>query len=265
MTDRGNKYVIAEFFSSCNSVKSDYDIIARYSAKMTQTGSNMIKRILGVALLMGMFAIPTQAAVMVTVRSTLMTEGMPATIDVFVRAQPGTTVVLDNFGLDFLITSDTPGSPRQIQFAPTQNFPGLTTDPDYVFSSVGGDPFGNILTTIFPDDTFVGGDSASYMVGTGPVTVLGTDVLLTRLQLLPGTALVGDVFTVSLVSSANTFFDDGSLTLDIPFGSTSGKVTIAAVPEPSSAAALMAMAGIGVWARRHRSRRGNRVFWANKE
>lgn len=220
----------------------------------------MFKRIMGFALLIGMFAIPTQAAVMVTVRSTSMTEGMPATIDVFVRAELGTTVDLDNFGLEFLIS---PGSPRQIQFAPTQDFPGLTTDANYVFFSLGGNPVGSIAPTNFPNDTFVGGD----YVGTGPASVPDSDVLLTRLKLLPGTALAGDVFTVSLVNiydastnpSGNTFFfDDGNFTNGISVDFTPGTVTIvaanAAVPEPSSAATLMAIAVIGAWARRRQSR-----------
>ena len=259
MTDRVNKRVIAESLGSCNSVKSFYDSSAVYSSKMIQIGSDMIKRILGFALLIGMFAFPTQAAVMVTVRSTSMTEGMPATIDVFVRAELGTTVDLDNFGLEFLIS---PGSPRQIQFAPTQDFPGLTTATNYVFFDVGGNPFGSIAPTNFLNDTFVGGDFA----GTGPASVPNSDVLLTRLKLLPGTALAGDVFTVSLVNiydastnpSGNTFFDDGSFTKGISVVFAPGTVTIvaanAAVPEPSSAATLMAIAVIGAWSRRRQSR-----------
>jgi hypothetical protein len=203
----------------------------------------VIKSVYIAMLLTAAMAVHADAALIVTVANTTMSVSDPtATVDVFIRADTDSHM-LDNLGLEFVIT---PGSPRQIQFAVVQTFPGLTSDANYIFSA-GGSPFGAISTNGFPNDTFIGGDATNPPAA---VNVPLTDALLTRLQIVPAAGALapieGDVFTISLIPSANTVFFDADFN-EIPFQSIAGTVTIgpavSEIPEPSSLAIMLGMAG----------------------
>jgi hypothetical protein len=210
----------------------------------------MFARMLAIVLLIASLNAPAQAGVIVQISNLYWTEGNTSGIlDVFVRAKDGTTVDIDNLGLEFQITTS---AATRIFFDSTQTFPDLTTNVNYLFSG-GGDPFGS---SIGPFDTFLGGDLSLV----GPITLGDTFRLLTRLQLVapPSGSLApvaGDTFLVSLVGT-NSFFDDGNFTNDIPYDALDGQITVqpsGVVPEPSSFVICLVLAGCG-WFRMRRKK-----------
>jgi hypothetical protein len=119
---------------------------------------------------------------------------------------------------------------------------------------------------VYPNDTFTGADSTysgnPVSLSSGNTYLLAS---LTVTTLTGASPLVGDAFTISLVPTSNTFFDNfdfnsGSELTATPFTSTSGTVNIvaAAVPEPSSLVTgltvLLILAGVHGARRLHRSR-----------
>ena len=158
-------------------------------------------------------------------------------VDVMIRSDTGTDS-LDMFGVEFRITS---GS-TMLEFVDPAPDPQLT-DTSYLFDgdSAAGTvpPAGSISSVVNTNDTYIGGDGT--LSGSG-VTVPTTDTLLARLQVTAATSappVVGDTFTISLISGGNTFFYDPSFG-DITFDSTPGTVTI--TPEPGEAVMLLGLA-----------------------
>lgn len=235
---------------ACVAVCFDYDL---RNKKNEIRSTTMFARMLAIVLLIASLNAPAQAGVIVQISNLYWTEGNTSGIlDVFVRAKDGTTVDIDNLGLEFHITTS---DATRIFFESTQTFPDLTTNVDYLFSG-GGAPSGS---SIGPFDTFLGGDFSLV----GPITLGDTFRLLTRLQLVapPSGSLApvaGDTFLVSLVVGTNSFFDDGNFTNDIPYDALDGQITIqpqlsGVVPEPSSFVICLVLAGCG-WFRMRRKK-----------
>jgi hypothetical protein len=207
----------------------------------------MFVRSAGLCLILTVLLSSAQAGVIVKVGDLTWNEGATGGfLDVFVRADTGTTVDLDNFGYEFQISPVALTASRMF-FAATQTLSGLTSDSGYVFSTAGGNPFASSSSPF----EFVGGGDFAL---TGPVTIGDTFRLMTRLELLPGAGALapeaGDQFEVNLVSSVNTLFDDGSFNNAIGFTAEKGLITVrsssSVVPEPSSALVALVLAGCGV-------------------
>ena len=93
-----------------------------------------------------------------------------------------------------------------------------------------GQPLGRVSSSITANDRYVGGDSTLSGNGT---TLNGTALLIPLLiQASSIPPALGETFTISLDAAGTTLFDADFNT--IPYSSTSGTVTIAAVPEPPS-------------------------------
>jgi hypothetical protein len=180
-----------------------------------------------------------KADFIVSASDIVLAPGSTGFMDVTIRSTPGTSK-LDTFGIEFRI--ETVLGSHRLEFV---NPPSDTQlfDAAYIFAGDSaaasvGPPSGIISTFSAPQDTYLGGDGT--LSGTG-VDVSSTARLLVRLELSAITSsgpVAGDVFSLSLVSSANTFFRDPVFN-DIDFLSVPGTVTIggapsAVVPEPSS-------------------------------
>jgi hypothetical protein len=188
---------------------------------------------------------PVKADLIVSVADITLAPGGNGFVDVRIRSTANDT--LDTFGVEFRITTFFGINRLEFVGPPSDTQLG---DLDYIFAgdsaaAMIGPPAGLISTMFMPNDTYVGGDGTFSGLG---VTVPATDRLLVRLELTAATALApkaGDIFTISLVSSPNTFFRDSGFS-EIDFVSSPGTVTIAGaaaiVPEPSSLT-LLAMGG----------------------
>lgn len=204
------------------------------------------------------FGNAARADFLVTVPGATIAPGGTVTLDVTIRSTATPVDRLDGFGFSFQVTTS---GPTRLAFTSTQ--PDPFTSPNYVLFGVSDDqanslPLGTVLTTVTPNDTYVGGDQTP--LGVGPVPVSGVE-LLAHLRLTAATAAPprpGDTFTISLVADPSfTFFtNDGA---DVAFNSIAGRVTVAGVPEPGSIATLLA-GGLAVLAQSQavRARRRDR-------
>ncbi|HVA51596.1 MAG TPA: PEP-CTERM sorting domain-containing protein [Pirellulales bacterium] len=194
-----------------------------------------------------------QAAIIVTVGSSLVTPGGPVDyLPVYINTDSG-TVDLAATSFEFQITTN--GS-TAVQFV---NSPAPSVDPtfnnlNYVFFGASGDKaFANPLGTASTTTTFAGGDEAN---NTNFFVPLSTTPEL--LAMLPVTTLtnsappLGDTFSVSLVpynsvSNPSTFFTDiNADSISISAGSFN-PTPVTVTPEPSTftltALGLVALAG----------------------
>jgi hypothetical protein len=185
------------------------------------------------------FAPAAKADLIVSAADITLAPDSTGFLEVLIRSTPGTPR-LDIFGVEFRI--QTVVGIHRLEFVDPPSDAQLV-DPSYIFAgdsaaATAGAPSGIISSFLVPQDTYLGGDGT--LSGAG-VDVPSTDRLLVRLELTTVTALrpvAGDVFSISLVSSGNTFFRDPAFN-DIDFLSVPGTVTIvgaptAVVPEPSS-------------------------------
>jgi len=184
-----------------------------------------------------------------------------AIVDVWIRADSG-SVQLSAFDFEFRIT-EFPDTFTELRFLNPQGDLQLT-DPAYVFAggSVKRDGFvmppfmslppaavGAASTSMYTNDTFIGGDISTDPTLFGNVTVTTSPLLLARLQIVPGPGLLapepGDRFSIDLTHGTNTSFGG------ISYSSRSG--TVSMVPEPSSMTLMAGLAAIGLgasWRRR---------------
>ena len=134
---------------------------------------------------------------------------------------------------------------------------------DHVQRRQSGAPLsmGNLFSTNYTNDTFVGGD---FTNSGNDVTVLPSGAILVTLDFTRATAIppsVGDKFLVTMGTDPNFNYFQDAAGDSIPFSSNTGVITIgaAAVPEPSSLVLMLisvgglVSAGLGVrFARRGR-------------
>jgi hypothetical protein len=218
--------------------------------------------ILCLALGLAVFAVPAQAALIISIESASVAQGGTGTVDVFLTstASPGTPDLINNYGFQLQITNN--GSDNtQLAFSTNQNFGYISNsslNPAYLFLGDSFDahppptPVGSPGKTVYPNDTFTGADST---FSGNPVSLsAGTTYLLASLTvttLTGASPVAGDAFTISLVptsgtgsvdANTNTFFDNfnfntGQEISATPFTSSSGTVDIvgaSVVPEPAS-------------------------------
>jgi hypothetical protein len=242
--------------------------------------------VLCLAFLLGGFAVPVRAGLIISIESASVAQGGTGTVDVLVTstASSGTPDLINNYGFQLQITNNGTDN-TQLAFSANQDFGYISNasrNPAYLFlgdSSAAQPPpssIGSPGQTVYPSDTFTGADST---FSGNPVSLSsGTTYLLASLTVttLTGAApVVGDAFTISLVPTSgtgsmspntNTFFDNfdfnnGSEISATPFTSTSGTVSIvsSAVPEPTSIisglTALLVLAGYRGVRRLHGSSR----------
>ena len=106
------------------------------------------------------FAVPARADFVISIGSASIPQGGTGTVDVFLSstASSSSPDLLNNLGFTLQITG-----PHELQFASTQDFSYLNSS-QYVFSGDSADqntssPGGNVTTTSYTSDTFVGSDS----------------------------------------------------------------------------------------------------------
>jgi hypothetical protein len=203
----------------------------------------------GAGLACVVLAGPVQAGILITTGSITLDEGGSGFVPVMIQSTSG-TLPLDFVGYQFQITT-TSGRLLEFQDSP---FPDPTfADSRYVFFGDSADQsimsgLGFASTSTTPNDTFIGGD---FTADSATVNIAETPtMLLVDLPVMAVTAVAGDVFTISLVPSAdaspvgldgNTGFSAGGTFL--PYASLPGAVTInQAVPEPGGITIL----GVGV-------------------
>lgn len=188
-----------------------------------------------------------QAGLVVRIDDVNIVAGQGGIVNVYLSSD-GVDPITD-FSFEFRITP-VDGNPRQMLFADPQSDSQLF-DSSYVFDRASlkrdGDPslgitpspVGDISTTLRPQDTFLGFDSDPTLLG---ASVGASELLLARLDLGPAVGLLapieGDQFQIEMVTGAGSgsfFLDLNSATdLIVPFTSTSGTITVTAVPEPTS-------------------------------
>ncbi len=207
-----------------------------------------------------------QAGFLITTGSITLDQGGSGFVPVLIQSTSGPES-LDFVGYQFQITT-TSGRLLEFQDSP---FPDPTfSDPTYVFfgdsanqSVMSGSGFAS--STGEPNDTFIGGDFTAD--GTRVIIVETSAMLLVDLPVTAVTALAGDVFTISLVPSAdvspigldgNTGFS--AVGTFAPYDSQTGTVTITqTVPEPGGLT-LISLGGLGVLGHAYRRRsRGVRM------
>jgi len=219
-------------------------------------------RILSLVLLITVFSVPARADLVLSIGSTTIPQGGTGTLNVWLTSNAGPTAPdpFNDYGFQLQITG-----PHFLEFASTagQDFSYLN-DSRYVFVQPFGfnnsaDWFtgsngGYVQTVNYPNDTFTGADSTTDL-STFSLTSSSSSLLLATVTLVAPTNLVnpGDQYTISLVSGGAYFDQFGVPGTSIPFSSSSGTVTIAAVavPEPSTlvqaviaAAAVLVAAGL---------------------
>jgi hypothetical protein len=216
-----------------------------------------------------------RADLIISIESVSVPAGGSAVFDVWLTSNASATSpdLINNFGYQLQITNNGLDN-TQLAFSTAQNFNYLTDanfTPSYIFLGNSSDAqppnFAGIpITTLYPDDTFIGFDSTE---NSQPVSLSSGDAyLLASLTVTTSTTaqpLIGDNFTVSLVPGTgdgsvfdgtstyfdNFDFDSGEEVSASRFSSEAGTVTI--VPEPSSiAASLVGIVIVGgiQWARR---------------
>ena len=211
-----------------------------------------------VALLIAFFALaePARADLIITVEDQVVSTRQGGTIDVFIQSDNPLGDLVNFFQYQFQI-SLVSGSGR-FEFQPFDSS-ALANDPNYIFAGLGTDPFGSVMTTDLPNDTFAGGDNRPDLDN----TVVGSDpLLITRLIFGPGAGTLaptdGSVFSIALVPPSRSaadqmpnsptgtsffYYHDSDADSDLPNGFTSvpGTITVngtGVVPEPGSFAAL---------------------------
>jgi hypothetical protein len=195
------------------------------------------KLLLGWALAFALTAVG-KAELVLSVKGADMFPGNQRYLDVTVEGHGDT---LKAFGFEFRISTT---APTYLQFVDPQPYNYLS-DSNYVFATNSADalypPVGNVVDTVYPKDTFIGGDMTA---DGGYVTLDGTK-LLARLLVTGDTILppvLGDVFTVKLLTpteSGSTFFMDKDGNEVTPSSSSQYEGTVTINPEPSSLVAVI--------------------------
>jgi hypothetical protein len=214
-----------------------------------------------IAVLLVSIATPARGDLVVSIGSTSVAEGGSGTVDILLTSTASAILpdMINFYGFKLQITNNGVDN-TQLAFSANQDFgyiSNVSLNPAYVFlgdSSAAQpppSPIGAPSQTVYPNDTFSGGDSTA---SGNPVSLsAGTTFLLASLKLTTLTGAppsVNDSFTISLIppsgngssaGNATTFFDNfdfntGAELSATPFTSTPGTVTIiaAAVPEPAS-------------------------------
>jgi len=228
----------------------------------------MLRRlwVLCLAFLLAGFAVPARADLIISIGNASVAQGGTGTVDVLLTSTAGSQApdLINNYAFQLQITNNGVDN-TQLAFSANQDFGYISNssfNPAYLFLGNSFDaappssPVGSPGQTVYPNDTFTGADSTysgnPVSLSSGNTYLLAS---LTVTTLTGASPLVGDAFTISLVPTSNTFFDNfdfnsGSELTATPFTSTSGTVNIvaAAVPEPSSIVtgltALLILAGV---------------------
>ncbi len=179
------------------------------------------------------------------------------TVDVTISSSDGSSINLNSFGFNFLITPEN-GAPPELAFVDPQPQPFGATN--YVFAdSFDNDitsPLGNVSTTSTPNDTYSGSDATGDFSNVAIPSIAGPK-LLTQLQVMisPQFLQTKASFNISLVPgsyagspatpSSEVFFTAADLSAPggfdyLTFQSNFGTINIpTAVPEPSSIVLLV--------------------------
>jgi hypothetical protein len=192
-----------------------------------------------------------RGALQVTIGNLSLAPGATGTLDVDINSTSPSGDDLDTFGFEFRITTS---RPTLLEFTPVQ--PDPYGNSSYVFFNNSLNqgppsfPLGTVSSVGAQSNTYIGGDGTV----TGSAHIGAANKLLLQLRVTAATGtlspVLGDTFTISLISGANTSFTlDG---VNVPFTSSPGTVTIAApaaAPEPSSLVALCTgvLAGASGW------------------
>jgi hypothetical protein len=220
--------------------------------------SRSIPTIALTVMLLGLTAPAAQADLIITLGDAFIAPGDTGTLDISVASTGGDT--LSAFGMELLITKS-PTASSFLQF--TTNQPDPTGHANYVFlnhsaiaNSGGGLPFFSLpLDTNYSNDTILAADT--YDPSPGYVTIDSMHSYLGTVQFqIPMGAMLGDQFQISLVNDPNfTYFEDkngDNLTVQAVLGGTVTVAGTTAVPEPSTLALSVVVAGglFVAWRRR---------------
>ena len=141
--------------------------------------------------------VPARAELIISIGNATVPHGGTGTVDVFLSstADSSSPDRLNNLGFMLQITG-----PHELQFASSQGFSYLN-DSRYVFFSDSADqgtssPGGNVKTSVYAADTFVGFDSTT---SGNPVSLTASSgqVLLASLGLDAAITNVGDSYTTA--------------------------------------------------------------------
>jgi hypothetical protein len=212
------------------------------------------RTILGAAIVVVGLVLPARAGLIVTVSigNTTMLPGGTGTMDVMMTGVDK----LQNFNLDFTITSSWPGL---VTFTPPAGPEPFTDSANYVFK---GDSavweFSSFFFGVPTATTINGADATS--IGDNVVIDPDSSKLVATLYLTASpTAMAGQWAAIALDPAnppAFTYFDGDTNQVTYDYSSTGGVVTIgAAVPEPSSIGLFLGILGVGSVVTRYRARR----------
>lgn len=219
---------------------------------------------LGLGLLVLVLPAGAQAAILVSIGSTTVTPGSPATIDVLISSDSGGIDRLDTFTARFSITKIVNGvPPTGVMVFDTAAYPGGTpSDPisPYIF---GADSSTQMVTFLNPLNPVLLDVSDSASSFPGPVVPDAANATgLIRLKLISDPSFStqpGDVYQIDVVAEDDmmmvvTTFIDFSQSDPLPYTYTPGTITVTAIPEPGTLglAAVGAVVGMGLWRRRRR-------------
>jgi hypothetical protein len=210
----------------------------------------------------------SRADLVIDIGGTTIT-GTTGSVEVAIRSDQLFGDPLQNFNFQFFIIPAS-GTATQLAFLAPQNDSEFS-DPAYVFATDSfkinfnaaspGSPLtmGNLSTTNFINDTFIGGD---FTDSGNDVTVSPSGALLVTLDFTTSTAVSpsnGDQFLVTLGTDPDFNYFQDSNGNSIGFQSHSGLVTIGSVPEPSSLSLILIALGSGAIAHSWRARRSSRL------
>jgi hypothetical protein len=177
----------------------------------------------GLAILTIGFASPAHAGLVISIGSTSVAPGGTATVDVLMTAN--TAESINFYGFQLQITNNGIDN-TQLAFSSTQDFSYISNaalNPSYVFlnDSTAAQPppsaIGAPFTTVYPNDSFRGTDSAFSGI---PVNIAARQTyllaILSNTAATPAPPSAGDSFTISLVPGSG----DGSINTNANTSST---------------------------------------------
>ena len=218
---------------------------------MTKTKTTFLNCVFAILLSDCLLVCNAQAGLIILAQNTQLASGGNGTLNVLISSN-GTDNV-DTFQYKFAITGDL-GNVGSLRFSVPQSNSEVA-DSNYIHSDSDG--FTSEPQNSPAYDEILGGDFTASFLGTD---IDSTQLLLARFEIehilpsgTPASAAVGDVFTVSLVNDADTFFlDNGFSNVDV-LSTTPGQVTLTAIPEPSSLMMFSALVAASICGRRKRS------------
>lgn len=192
----------------------------------------------------------------VSVEDATLQPGGSTTFDVVMQTtDPDTGLRVS--AVEYALTISNLANPSSLlQFTEFQGMalPTLRNTSNYIFEGINdSDPLtinsGSPQRLVFSDLTVLDSVDVSNGKLVGRFTVVGDPA---------ASPVSGDAFTITLsdLMVFNDNFDLFAGVIELNPGTIN--VSVSAVPEPSSAAALMAIAGVGAWVRRRQSRRRDR-------